>query len=329
MDEKTAPVPLELAAAVREAAVQLHHDGRGALAVRLLRRLLDEGAEPAVPAESARWTAALSEMVWVRGGMAEARELAEHAAALAEESGDPTALSEAVFALGEAVYHETAFYGRGEYAASMAHHRRALDLRRAAGDRRGESLSLSRIGVIHERLGEHDRAAKCYEEALQIAGELDFPKGAFRPLVHFGLAKDRAGDLPGALGDHRASLAAARRAHDVHALTFALCNVAETAYRNDRKLGPPLELLREALDLARGMDFRFGLCRVPLMTGEVYAEAGLPEDARREYAEALRVAEEEGFPRFVGYARERLDGLDGVGEEDAHEPTDGGDGRSR
>jgi tetratricopeptide (TPR) repeat protein len=306
-ENRTILLTSELVETIREAAIRLEHDGRSAKAVRLLERLLKAGNPSLQPVEKARLGAALGGMVWKQGHVAKARGLAAAAVELAEESGDAGALSEALFALGEVAYIEAVYMGRGELGDAMAHHRRALDVRRETGDRRGASLSLSRIGVIHERMDEHDEARACYEEALRIAEELDFPEGMSRPFVHLGAAKERAGDLAGALADYRRSVAAVRRAHDVHALAFDLCNVASAAYRLDGELEPAIERLREALDLAEGMGFKLAELRVHQVTGDVYAAAGRTEDARREYEAAIGIGVAAGFERFADFVRERLD----------------------
>ena len=309
-DTRTAPLTPGFVDAIRRAAIQLEHDGRSATAVRLLKELLNAGNSHLYPIEKARLWAALGGMIWKQGDVAKARVLATDAVKLAEGCDSSEALSEALFALGEVAYLEAAYMGRGELADAMVPHRRALDIRREAGDRRGESLSLSRIGVIHERMDRHDEAQACYREALGIAEELDFPEGMSRPYVHIGVAKDQAGDVEGALEDYQRSVAAVRRAHDVHALAFDLCNVAWASYRLDGELDPALALLDEALELAEGMQTKLAELRVHQVAGDVYAAAGRTDDARREYEVAIVVGDAVGLARFTGFVRERLGVLD-------------------
>ena len=311
-DTGAMPLTPELVDAIREAAIQLEHDGRAAKAVRLLKELLKTGDSHVLPIEKARLRAALGGMVWKQGNVAKARVLAADAVRPAEESGSSEALSEALFTLGEVTYLEAAYMGRGELGDAMEHHRRALDIRRQVGDRRGESLSLSRMGVIHERMEQHDEALACYEEALAIAKELDFPEGMSRPYVHIGVAKDRAGDVQGALEEYRRSVAAVRRAHDVHALAFDLCNVAWAAYRLDGGLESALVLLSEALELAEGMRTKLAELRVHQVTGDVYAAAGRTDDTRREYEAAIEIGDTVGLARFADFVRERLASLDSL-----------------
>lgn len=314
LEETGNTLPPELVAASCEAAIQLEHDGRAESAIRLLKVLLKVGDSRLSIVEEARVRAALADMVWKQGGVAKARVLAADAVKFAEQSGEAQALSEALFVLGEVTYIEAAYVGRAELDEALTVHKRALELRREIGDQRGESLSLSRMGVIYERLEEHGQAQAHYEQALRIAEELDFAKGMSRPLVHIGVAKERAGDLAGALADYRRSVAAVRKAHDVHALAFDLCNVAWAAHRLDRKLEPALDLLGEALDLAEGMGSKLAELRVHQVIGEVFATVGRFEDAAREYEAAIGIGEAAGFSRFASFVRERLKGLDDADE---------------
>jgi tetratricopeptide (TPR) repeat protein len=308
-------VASELFGVGREAAIQLEHDGRGEIAIRLLEELLKAGGSGLPEIEVARLRAALAGMLWKRGEVAKARALAADALKLAERAAHDEAQSEALFELGEVTYIEAAYMGRGSLDDALEAHRRALEIRCRIGDRRGESLSLSRIGVIHERMDEQDEAQACYERALGIAEELDFPEGMSRPYVHIGVAKQLAGDLVGALVDYRRSVAAVRRAHDVRALAFDLCNVAWTAHQLDGDLEAVLPLLAEAREYAEGMSFKLGELRVRQVTGDVYAAAGRSEDARREYEAAIGIGEAAELDRFVSFVRERLAELDKTAEQ--------------
>jgi len=300
----------ELLSAARDAATQLEHDGRSDLAIRLLKGLLKgllkAGGVSCPDTEAARLRAALAGMIWKRGEMAKARALAADALKIAERDAHDEARSEALFVLGEVAYIEAAYMGRASLDDALEHHERALELRRRIGDHRGESLSLSRIGVIHERMDEPERARACYEEALRIAEESDFPEGMSRPYVHIGVAKELAGDMEGALADYRRSVAAVRRAHDVHALSFDLCNVASAGFRVEGDLHAAIELLREAREYAEGMRFELANVRVHQVTGDVYAAAGRPGDARQEYEAAIAIADAADLAPFAAYVREKM-----------------------
>ncbi|MBU1049084.1 tetratricopeptide repeat protein [Candidatus Bipolaricaulota bacterium] len=315
-EEKHVSLPVSLLVTIRESAIQLEHDGRASLAIRLLKQLLKDGDSHLPVAEKARSRAALGGMVWKQGSVGKAHALAADALSLAEECDDPMALSEALFVLGEVTYIEAAYMGRGDLDTAMTYHQRCLEMRLEVGNRHGESLSLSRIGVIHERRDEREEARACHETALAIAEELDFPDGMSRPLVHIGAAKETAGDLTGALADYQKSVAAVRRAHDVHALAFDLCNVAWATYRLDGELESALKLLSEALELAEGMGSKLAEMRVHQVTGEVCAVAGQSEKAKTEYEVAIDIGNTAGFMRFASFVQERLDELDGSTREE-------------
>ncbi|MGD8475003.1 MAG: BTAD domain-containing putative transcriptional regulator, partial [Anaerolineae bacterium] len=60
----------------------------------------------------------------------------------------------------------------GQYAAARRRYEQCIELCRERGDRRGESLALSRLGVIHAEQGDYDAAQTCYRHAAQICHEI-------------------------------------------------------------------------------------------------------------------------------------------------------------
>ena len=134
-DTKSKAISQELASLISKAAIQLEHDGRGSLAVALLRQLLEGGISHLPIAEQSHLRAGLSGIVWKQGYVTEGRELADSAVALAEECADPEALSDALFSLGEVIYIEEAYMGNLDLGQAMVHHQRCLEVRRKIGDR--------------------------------------------------------------------------------------------------------------------------------------------------------------------------------------------------
>ena len=93
--------------------------------------------------------------------------LARAADRLAHLGGPGDAEAEARNALG------TALRLLGEPARSLAAYRRALDLRRAAGDAYGEATALTNLGRVFETAGDLDEALRHHEAALAIARRLE------------------------------------------------------------------------------------------------------------------------------------------------------------
>lgn len=86
--------------------------------------------------------------------------------------------------------------GRDDEAEAL--HQRALDIARANGDEREESIILGSLGAVYWRRGEYDTASDYYGQALQLA---DLNGDLFRAARHLGnrgLMATTAGDLEAA-----------------------------------------------------------------------------------------------------------------------------------
>ena len=300
----------QLVAAIREAAIQLEHDGRSGLARDLAEALLQDERLGAPLAEQAHAHTLLANVELRQGAFGFAAEHATEAVALAERSGDSEALSAALYALGEVEYLEGAWRETKPLDEALRLHERCLEIRREADDLAGVSVSLSRIGVIHERLGDQDRAVACYEESLKAAESADFIEGTSRNLVHLGAAEDRAGNLEAALDYYERSVLASRPSHDVRALTFDLGNVASALARSGGDLTKASECLVEARSLAEGMDWKLGLIRVMQIEAYVSKAGGDTRAARTSLQTAADLSRRYGFAPFERRLSEQIEELE-------------------
>jgi len=62
-----------------------------------------------------------------------------------------------------------AFSDRGMWKEALACYARSLELRQAAGDRRGQGIVLNNLGAMYYGLGDWEQAQQCYAESLEIA----------------------------------------------------------------------------------------------------------------------------------------------------------------
>ncbi|MGC9333846.1 MAG: tetratricopeptide repeat protein, partial [Anaerolineae bacterium] len=89
----------------------------------------------------------------------------------------------------------------GQYAAAQRCYQRCIQLCRKREDRRGESLALGRLGVIHAEQGDYDAAQTCYRSAVQICREIGHRFGEANIIGNSGIvflylgAHSDAGDL--------------------------------------------------------------------------------------------------------------------------------------
>jgi len=66
----------------------------------------------------------------------------------------------------------TVIRARGDNRKALKFYLRALALRRAVGDRRGEAVSLNNIGIVYKNLGQRPKALEFYNQARLLAGAL-------------------------------------------------------------------------------------------------------------------------------------------------------------
>jgi|GEM_PF-1249049 len=62
-----------------------------------------------------------------------------------------------------------AFSDRGLWREALACYERSLELRQAAGDRRGQGIVLNNLGAMYYGLGDWEQAQQCYAASLEIA----------------------------------------------------------------------------------------------------------------------------------------------------------------
>ncbi len=299
-----------LAVLIRRTAEQLEHDGRSGLARDLANALFEDERLEGPPAERAHAHSLLANIELRQGAFGSAAEHATEAVALAERSGDSEALSAALYAQGEVEYLEGAWRETKPLDEALRLHERCLEIRREAGDVAGVSISLSRIGVIHERLGDQERAVACYEESLEAAEAADFVEGTSRNLVHLGGAEDLAGNLEAALDYYERSVLASRPSHDVRSLAFDLCNVASALARLGGDLAKASECLVEARSLAEGMDWKLGLIRVMQIEAYVSKAGGDASAARTTLQAAADLSRRYGFAAFERRLSEQIEELE-------------------
>jgi len=117
-------------------------------------------------------------------------------------------------------------YGRlGQTQDAAEQYGKAVELRRALGNRRGVATSLRNLANVLSLTGQYDDAEARLKEARAINASLGDRAGLAAVDNELGLLAEERGDYPDALAAFRRALQAWRQAEDAHGTADALNNI--------------------------------------------------------------------------------------------------------
>jgi tetratricopeptide (TPR) repeat protein len=174
----------------------------------------------------------------------------------------------------------------GHPTDALAIHGHARTAARHAADPAAEAQALTGLGVVHGQLGEHERAAGSFEEALALFRRAGDPVGQARALGNLGTVQERLGRYGPAAGHLRHALALFRQAGDEVGEARALTGLGTV----ETRLGgyePAAEHHRQAMALFRRAGDRSGEARALTSLGTVEARLGRYRQAAEHHRQAL------------------------------------------
>lgn len=294
-----------------ETAERHHYAGRLDAARETLARAETAAHGAGGTARLARvWTARgliwLSETTATNRGYPEADSAAARALELAERSGDSLLIADAAELAGRVLYSRRINLGEGDYDPPLRHFERALALRRAAADTGGMVEGLFRVGLIHERKGEGDRAVALYEEGIRLAGS-EYPLERSYLARHLGYQHLRRGDLDRALTHLQQSHDLREQAGFVLVRSPALASIGEV-YRRKGDHARARDYVARALAEAERLGSSRFVVQALIALGEIDAGTGRLEQARQHWRRAETLAGEIGYVSGVREAGELLAG---------------------
>jgi tetratricopeptide (TPR) repeat protein len=307
--QRLADVQASLAGAVSGAARQYELLGQAGKAVRLLKSMLEFSDWDGSPQGKALLLADLGSMIWKQGHFDEALELLAEAKALVERTEDRPLLATALYHLGELAYVRKFMMQAGELEEALVYHERCLAIRREVQDQVGVTLSLSRIGVLHERMEEYEVAMAYHEQAIELAEEIGYPLGTIRPCTHIGGSHRRRGDLDTALTFYQRALAISRQAGSHEDTLFGLINVGWAKYLLDGDSETALSHFQSALEMAEQTGFKFAIGRAYAVLAETYLSEGDSQQALAWFEKLANLAIETGYRLFGEVAKRSIEGI--------------------
>jgi tetratricopeptide (TPR) repeat protein len=302
-------IPNDSLDALLEAAERHHYAGRLDAAHETLARAESAVGGSAGPAHLARVETARG-LVWLSAttasnrGYAEADRAAGRALELAERSGDSLLIADAAELAGRVHYARRINLAAGGYDAPLRHFERALALRRAAGDTGGTVEALFRVGLIHERQGDGDRAIALYQEGMRLAAS-GYPLERSHLARHLGYQHLRRGDLDRAMTFLRQSHELREQAGAVLVRSPSLASIGEV-YRRKGDHARAREYVERALAEAERIGASRFVVQALIALGEIEAATERVEQAGRHWRRAETLAGEIGYVSGVEQARELL-----------------------
>lgn len=295
----------QLAHAIQPIAQEYHRVGRWDEATLLLEAGLATLDAPLRPPLQA----ILGDILIKQNQPDRAQAILTEARTTLEGGADQLTLGEILYQWGEYAYFRFFMQGEGDLAQIQAHHQAALELREAIGDQAGLTHSLSRVGVIYERQGEFEKAHQLYERALAIGEQIGYLAGITRPLTHLAVEHERNHELAQALAIFRRVVSIQETDGYQDALVYGLGNLASAQFALNHDLEQALALCQRALQIAENLHFVMGEIRTLFVMGDLYRQAGLPDQAAPMFERVIARAAPIGFSTFQGMAEQALSKL--------------------
>ena len=181
-------------------------------------------------------------------------------------------------------------YGEDGPKAALPVFERALALYEAAGDRRGEAITLGLIGNCHKRFGDFPKALDYLGRALALKREIGDRLEEGKTLSNIGLVYWEMGDYPAAIDHLTRGIAIGREVGD-RQLEGAALNNLSLVYDELGDYRRSLEQYQHVLEVYRGTNFERGESDTLGNIGGVYLLLGQYREALRYYQQALAISE--------------------------------------
>ncbi|MBD2712993.1 CHAT domain-containing tetratricopeptide repeat protein [Limnospira platensis] len=174
----------------------------------------------------------------------------------------------------------------GEKQTALDYYNQALPLYRAVGDRGGEATTLSNIGAVYDSLGEKQTALDYLNQALPLFRAVEDIGGEAATLNNIGHVYDSLGEKQTALDYYNQALPLRRAVGDTGGEAATLNNIGHV-YDSLGEKQTALDYYNQALPLSRAVGDRRGEAATLNNIGLVYDSLGEKQTALDCYNQAL------------------------------------------
>ncbi len=194
---------------------------------------------------------------------------------------------------------------RGEYDRAMDHLREAQALFERASDQRGIAAALDDIGKIHWLRGAYGQALEFHRQALAIRRGLGDRRSIALSLANIGRVHHDSGGFKAAIAQFREALDLRRDIGDLPGVVASLCDLGGV-HAADGQNQMALELFTEAEKIAREIGDKIALTEVLSRLGACKSAAGRAVDAIDHLEEAVALARQLGDRAALAECSSRL-----------------------
>ncbi|MBU1746822.1 MAG: tetratricopeptide repeat protein [Chloroflexi bacterium] len=184
----------------------------------------------------------------------------------------------------------------GDHYRAIRYYQNALDIARQVKDPGNEGTWLGNLGIAYKNLGHYEQAIDCYRQALTIARQIGDQLNECIWQGHMGIVYENLGNHNQARECHQQALDLARQIKDPRYEGIWLCNLG-IAYKNLGNCEQAIEYYLESLDIARAIPDRRREGICLSCLGVAYTDLGQYERAHDCYQKALTVIRELGDRR--------------------------------
>jgi predicted ATPase/DNA-binding SARP family transcriptional activator len=254
-----------------------------------LRAALEWSEEHGEPHVAVRLAAAMGDLWWVRGPVAEGRAWLQRVLARADTSPTPERAEAAGVAGSRAM-------AQGDQVAARALLNESLEIRRRLGDANQIATSLLAIGWVALEQGTVAEARAHFDESLGLWRELGHRRGVANAVSGLGSVALLQGDLTAAQARFAESLAIFRDLGNRRGIALGLSSLGDLAFnRGDYPLAR--SLLEESLTILRELADKKNTAWALNALGRVLRAQGDVAAARARHHESLTLKREVGDRR--------------------------------
>lgn len=170
-------------------------------------------------------------------------------------------------------------------------HLQALELHESTKQLQASVESLSRIGILYTHTSQSGKANAHFEKAIERAGEIGYTTGVHRPLLQLAAQSQKEGQMQKALEQYHQALLISEEDNDAERLLFSKGDLGQHLYMMTQTSDEALDLLHEALEIAKSINHRLGTWVMTMRLGDVHRASGDHATASTLYSTAIRIAQ--------------------------------------